>query len=34
MIIKTIEVEWPSGAVSTRKNIKPNQRIRVEEVDL
>ena len=30
-IIETIKVKWPSGAVSTRKNIKPNQRIRIEE---
>ena len=30
-IIETIEVKWPSGAVSTRKNIKPNQQIRIEE---
>ena len=30
-IIETIEVKWPSGAVSTRKNVKPNQRIRIEE---
>ena len=30
-IIKTIEVKWPSSAVSTRKNVKPNQHIRIEE---
>ena len=30
-IIETIEVTWPSGAVSTRKNVKPNQQIRIEE---
>ncbi len=29
--IETIEVRWPSGTVSTRKNIKPNQHIRIEE---
>ncbi|MYB95134.1 CRTAC1 family protein [Candidatus Poribacteria bacterium] len=31
-LIETIEVKWPSGAVSTRKNIKPNQHIHIEEV--
>lgn len=31
-IIETIEVLWPSGTISTRKNIKPNQQIRIEEV--
>lgn len=30
-IIETIEVKWPSGAVSTRKNVKPNQQIHIEE---
>ncbi|RKU06872.1 CRTAC1 family protein [Candidatus Poribacteria bacterium] len=30
-IIEKIEVIWPSGTISTRKNIKPNQRIRIEE---
>ena len=30
-IIQTIEVKWPSGAVSTRKHVKPNQQIRIEE---
>ena len=30
-IIETVEVKWPSGVVSTRKNIKPNQQIRIEE---
>ena len=29
--IETIEVKWPSGVVSIRKNIKPNQQIRIEE---
>ena len=29
--IETIEVRWPSGAVTTRKNVKPNQHIRIEE---
>lgn len=29
--IETIEVRWPSGTVSTRQNIKPNQHIRIEE---
>ena len=30
-IIKTIEVKWPSGTISTRKNVKPNQHIYIEE---
>ncbi len=30
-IIETIKVKWPSGTVSTRKNVKPNQHIRIEE---
>ena len=30
-VIETVEVRWPSGAVSTRKNVKPNQHIRIEE---
>ena len=30
-IIETIEVTWPSGAISTRKDVKPNQHIRIEE---
>ena len=29
--IETIEVLWPSGIVSTRKNLKPNQHILIEE---
>ena len=29
--IDAIEVLWPSGAVSTRKNTQPNQFIRIEE---
>ena len=30
-IIETIEVTWPSGALSTRKNVTPNQQIRIKE---
>ena len=30
-MIETIEILWPSGAVSTRKNVKPNQYLRIEE---
>jgi len=30
-IIQTIEVLWPSGTISKRKNVKPNQFIRIEE---
>ena len=30
-IIEAIEVLWPSGKVSTLKNVQPNQSIRIEE---
>ena len=30
-IIEKIEVVWPSGVVTTRQNVKPNQLIRIEE---
>ncbi len=29
--IETIEVRWPSGTISTRKNVQPNQHIHIEE---
>lgn len=30
-LVETIEVTWPSGAVSTRERVKPNQQIRIVE---